>query len=170
MTWVDVVILIIIISLIVHGIITGLIRGIFDIIGIVGGYILAVRYAPLVKIPRFLGILLIFFGVVIVVSITGRIISKLIHYTPLGAIDRLFGGILGFIKGVIISFIFLIIVLILNKGDVINRSELAPVIFKTGITASQILPEQWHRWLESLTEKKDLVNNRKCYASDYIPL
>ncbi|MEO0191064.1 MAG: CvpA family protein [candidate division WOR-3 bacterium] len=150
-------ILIILCFFLMHGIIVGLIRGVFDIIGIIGGYILALKYSSELGISRILGFLLIFVGVVIVVSITGRIISKLIHYTPLGLMDRLFGGLLGFIKGVVVSFVFLIVLLLMNKGAAVDRSEIAPLILKSGVAASQVLPKKWFLWIKRVTEKKELV-------------
>lgn len=157
--------LIIIISgLVVHGIIIGLIRGIFDIVGIILGYILAISYSATIKIPKFLAFLLIFVIVAVVISILGRIISKLIHITPLGLMDRLFGGLLGFLKGLIICFVFLIIILLLQKANkVIYKSEIAPLILTSGLTASRVLPQKWYNWIEELVMKRELVQNYEDY-------
>jgi len=157
MHWVDIVILIIIISLIIHGLITGFVRSIFDLGGIIIGIFLALEYAERLKMTKFLAFLLIFIGTVIVVSIAGRIISKIIHLTPLGVMDRLMGGALGFIKGIFFCFVFLILLFLLNKGSVLKKSEIAPIILKSGISASQLLPEKWYKWIKKITMKKEIV-------------
>lgn len=158
MTWVDIVILIIIVALVTHGMFMGLIRGAFDIAGIIAGYILAINFNDSLGIPRFLAFLVIFLVVVVGVSILGRIISKAMRATPLSVFDRLFGGLLGFIKALIISFVFLLVVLLIQKTDkIIKESEIAPLVVRGGLVMSQILPQNWYQRIESITTKRDMV-------------
>jgi membrane protein required for colicin V production len=158
MTWIDIVIIIIIAGLIMHGIFIGLVRGGFDIAGIIAGYILALNFNDMMKIPRFLAFLVIFIVVVIAVSILGRIISKVLHATPIGIFDRLFGGLLGLIKGFIISFVFLLVLLLIHKSDkAISDSEVAPLILRGGLIMSQVLPERWYEQIERITVERDMV-------------
>ena len=162
MTWIDIVLVIILVGLAIHGMIIGLVRGIFDIIGIIAGYILAVSYSAAIEIPQILAFLLIFIIVIIVVSILGRIISKMIHVTPVGFIDRMLGGILGFLKAFIVCFVFLIILLLLQKSNkVIYKSEIAPQILKSGLTMSRVLPEKWYDWVNKVVTEKELVQNHE---------
>jgi membrane protein required for colicin V production len=174
MTWIDIVISILIAVLIMHGIFIGLIRGTFDIAGIIAGYILAINFNDMLKIPRFLAFLVIFIVVVVGVSILGRIISKVMHATPLGIFDRLFGGLLGLIKGLIISFVFLLIILLIHKSDtVIDRSEIAPLIMRGGVTMSQMLPKRWYERIEAITTKRDMVRDmgeHETFRDHNIPL
>ncbi len=159
MTWIDIVIIIIMLSLTIHGIIIGLIRGIFDILGIILGYILAVQYSGTIEIPQFLAFLLIFIIVVIIISILGRIISKAIHITPFGFIDRVLGGFLGLIKGLVVCFVFLIILLLIGKENkTLYRSEVAPLIIRSGLIMSQLLPQKWYDWIEEVTTERELVH------------
>ena len=109
--------IIIVLGLLIHGIIIGLVRGVFDFVGIILGYLLAINYSETIKIPKFLAFILIFVTVIILVAILGRIISKSIHVTPLGFIDRILGGLLGFLKGFIVCFVFLIIILLFQKAN-----------------------------------------------------
>lgn len=162
MTWIDIVLIIIIVGLVIHGIIIGLVRGIFDIIGIIAGYILAVSYSAAMEIPKILAFILIFVIVVIVISILGRIISKMIHVTPLGFIDRIFGGILGFLKAFIVCFVFLIVLLLLQKSNkVIYKSEIAHQVIKSGLVMSRVLPQKWYDWVEEVVTKRELVQNNE---------
>jgi membrane protein required for colicin V production len=155
MCWVDIVILILIVGLVIQGLISGFIRGIFDLAGIILGIFLALEYAERLRMTRFLAFLLIFIGTVLVVSIAGRIISKLIHLTPLGVFDRLMGGALGLVKAIFFCFVFLLLLFLLNKQSVIKGCEIAPIILKTGISASQMLPEKWYKWIKKLTIQKE---------------
>jgi membrane protein required for colicin V production len=160
MVWVDIVIIIIIISLIVHGIATGLIRGVFDIAGIVFGYIIAVTYSTAVRIPQILAFLLIFIAVIVAFSIVGRIMSKIIHITPLGLIDRVLGGVLGLVKGGIICFVFLLAVMLVKKDTrIISESRFAPQIASSGLKVSRVLPKPLYDWIREVFARKDVVLN-----------
>jgi len=158
MAWVDVVIIAIVISLIIHGIATGLIRGAFDIAGIVCGYIIAVTYSAAVKIPQILAFLLIFVVVIVVFSIAGRIISKIIHFTPLGIIDRVLGGLLGLIKGLIICFVLLVAITYMRKDlRIIRESQFASEIVDIGLRASRFLPGSLYEWVEDVFGRHDVA-------------
>ena len=158
MAWIDVVIIVIVIGLIIHGIATGLIRGAFDIAGIIFGYILAVSYSATVRLPQLLAFLIIFVVVLIAFSITGRFVSKIIHITPLGYVDRILGGLLGFAKGVIICFVLLIVVMLIRKDTrVLSESQIARHIADSGLQASKFLPKPWYEWIEETFARSDVV-------------
>jgi len=150
--------LIIMIGIVIQGIIVGFIRSVFDIAGIILGFILAVNYSEAFGFPRFLSFLLIFILVVIGISLLGRIISKLIHLTPLGCVDKILGAFLGLLKAFIISFAFLTILFLLKRSDaIIYESKIAPFVVRCGLTASQILPRKLHRWIKKVVTKRELV-------------
>jgi membrane protein required for colicin V production len=158
MGWIDILLIIIVLVLALHGMIIGIIRSVCDIIGIVMAYILAVSFSGLLGMPRFVAFLLIFIVIVVAVHILGRIISKAIRSTPLGTIDRLLGGALGLIKGLVICFVFLLILLLLKQPNTaVQRSSIAPWILKCGVGASQVLPSKWSDWIESIVTQRELV-------------
>jgi membrane protein required for colicin V production len=158
MAWVDVVIIVIVVSLIVHGIATGLIRSAFDIAGIICGYVIAVTYSAAVRIPQILAFLLIFVVVVVVFSLAGRILSKIIHITPLGLVDRLLGGALGLIKGVVICFVLLIAVTYMRKDlRIIHESQFASPIVNVGVRASRFLPNSLYEWIEDVFGRREIA-------------
>jgi len=160
MAWIDIVIVVIIISLIIHGIATGLIRGVFDIAGIVFGYIIAVTYSAAVRLPQILAFLLIFIAVVVAFSIVGRVISKIIHITPLGFIDRVLGGVMGLVKGGIICFVFLLAVMLVKKDTrIISDSRFAPQIANSGLKVSRVLPRPLYDWIKEVFFRKEIVLN-----------
>ena len=158
MAWIDVVIIVIVIGLIIHGIATGLIRGAFDIAGIIFGYVLAVSYSATVRLPQLLAFLIIFVVVLIAFSITGRFVSKIIHITPLGYVDRILGGVLGFAKGVIICFVLLIVVMLIRKDTrILAESQIARHVADSGLRASKFLPQPWYEWIEETFARSDVV-------------
>lgn len=164
MAWVDIVLIIVLTILALHGLLIGIIRSVFDIIGILIGYVLAVSFSGSVGIPRFLAFLLIFVLIVVAVHILGRIISKAIRTTPLGTIDRILGGLLGLFKGLVVCFVFLLVLLLLQKSNkAIYKSAIAPEILKGGLIASQVLPDKWYNWIEDVVTKRELVQGYEDY-------
>lgn len=158
MLWIDIVIIVIITGLIIHGLVTGLVRGAFDIAGIIAGYILAVIYSANVELPRLIAFLLIFIVTVVVFSIAGRIVSKIIHITPLGIIDRILGAALGLAKGFIIAFVFLVAIMFVKKDSrVIAGSQFAPLVVTFGVRASHFLPDPVHEWIEGLFSRREIA-------------
>lgn len=158
MMWIDIVILVIVIGLVIHGFATGLVRGAFDIAGIIAGYVLAVTYSAAVELPRVLAFLLIFIVVMIVFSIAGRIVSKIIHVTPLGIIDRAMGAVLGLAKGLIICFVFLLAVMFVKKDSrVLAGSQFAPPIVTFGVNASRFLPRSAREWIEGVFFRREIA-------------
>jgi len=168
MVWIDIVLIIILLILAFHGLIIGIIRSICDIIGILIAYVLAVSFSPMLGMPRFVAFLLIFVIIVIGVHILGRIISKAIRSTPLGTIDRLLGGVLGLIKGLVICFVFLLILFLLKRPNTaVQGSLIAPWIIKGGLSASQVLPDKWSDWIENVVNQRELVQE---YEDHHISL
>jgi membrane protein required for colicin V production len=164
MVWLDIVLIIVLTILALHGLLIGIIRSVFDIIGILIGYVLAVSFSGSVGIPRFLAFLLIFVFIVVAVHILGRIISKAIRTTPLGTIDRVLGGLLGLFKGIVVCFVFLLVLLLLQKSNkAIYKSAIAPEILKGGLIASQVLPDKWYNWIEDVVTKRELVQGYEDY-------
>lgn len=164
MAWVDVVIIVIVVGLIIHGIATGLVRGAFDIAGIIFGYILAVSYSATVRLPQIFAFLIIFVVVLIAFSITGRVVSKIIHITPLGYVDRILGGVLGFVKGVIICFVLLLAVMLIRKDSrILSESQIARQITNRGLEASKFLPKPWYEWIEETFARGDVVLGNENY-------
>ncbi len=167
MCWIDIVILIILMVMVVQGIIVGFVRSIFDLGGIIVGIFLAIEYAEQLNMTKPVAFILIFVVTVIVSSIAGRLISKIIHLTPLGLLDRLMGGGLGFVKGVFICFVFLVVVCLFNKQDALKKCEIAPIILRSGVSASQMLPEKWHKWLKRIIVRKEFVFIERDYLFNF---
>ena len=166
MNWIDIILVIILLILAVHGLMIGIIRSVFDIVGIIIAYVFAVSFSGMLGMPRFIAFLLIFIVIVVGVHILGRIISKVIRKTPLGAIDRVLGGLLGLAKALVICFVFLLVLLLLKRpNSAIQRSTIAPLVLKGGLTASEILPNKWSDWIKNVVTERELVQE---YEDHYI--
>jgi membrane protein required for colicin V production len=156
--WIDIVLLVILIVLVVHGMIMGLIRSLFDIAGLALGYVLALNYCVKIRLPYAIAFLIIFVATVIIVSLLGIILTKLIRHTPLSTINRLLGAGLGFVKAFVIGFVFLLLLLLFHKGgEDLRRSDIAPVVLKYGLTLSRILPNRWYRFIQKTIETQKLI-------------
>jgi membrane protein required for colicin V production len=108
--------------------------------------------------PQIFAFIIIFVVVFLVVSIGGRILSKVIHFTPLGIIDRILGGVLGLIKGLVICFVLLVVVMLIRKDTrVLSESQIAKQIASSGIEASKLLPRSWYEWIEETFKRSDIV-------------
>lgn len=89
---------------------------------------------------------------IIVISIFGRI-SKVIYASSISVFNRLLGGALGLVKGVIFCFILinlLLMMLPIAKGldenqtlqeNLVTESHLAPLVARAGQTMLSFLPE-----------------------------
>ncbi len=135
----DIFILIVLSYSIIRGLFRGLVKEVSSIIGVLGGFYAAYSYYPLVaklltgiiKDQSYLNILsflIIFCGILIVISILGVVIKYLLNVAFLGWIDRICGVGFGLIKGVlIVTVIFIILTTFLSKGTpLIKNSILAP--------------------------------------------
>lgn len=104
---------------VIYSIVRGMVREIFSLLAYIGGYFLAIAFKGNVSsvinqyisnstASEIISFGFIFVGSVIVISLLGKGIQKLIHLAPgLSALDRLFGGILGIAKGVVILIILM---------------------------------------------------------------
>ena len=135
----DVFIIIVLSYSIIRGLFRGLVKEVSSIIGVLGGFYAAYSYYPMVaqllagiimdaSYLNILSFLIIFCGILIVISILGVVIKYLLNVAFLGWIDRSCGVGFGLIKGVlIVTVIFIILTTFLSKGTpLIKKSLLAP--------------------------------------------
>lgn len=148
MHWIDIVLLAIAAGLALHGLITGLTRGLFDIAGLVLGYVVALRCGASLSLPPLLGFMLVFVAVVVGTSLAGRLLAKAIHHSPLGFADRILGACLGLLKAYLLGFVFVLAVGYVARGTgAIEQARYAPWVYRTGMALSRHLPAQWHQWI-----------------------
>lgn len=150
--WFDILIIGFTLLLALKGIVNGLVKELFGLIGIIGGVLLAARYAPqaaelinaniyaitnadLAKFTGFLVVLILFWLLCLFV---GSILSKLIKLSGLGFLDRIGGFIFG---GAKFFCIFAVLVFCVSRIDFLNeklqnltqeKSFILPYLTQTG--------------------------------------
>ncbi len=135
----DILIIVILGYSFVRGLFRGLVKEISSIIGVLGGFYAAYTYYRHlgnllsgvihdVSYLNILSFLIIFCGVLILVSVLGVIIKYLLNIAFLGWVDRIGGVVFGLAKGIlIISVLFISLTAFLPKGAAfIKNSILAP--------------------------------------------
>jgi membrane protein required for colicin V production len=124
----------------------------FGIAGLVFGYLLAAwqyhrfaeHFAPYINSPWFgdiAGFLIIFFAVMILAGIAGRITHWVMKKAGLSFVDRLFGAALGFVRGaLVVSVVLMGMTAFTPTSAWLDDSELAPYFLVTGRAAIWVAP------------------------------
>ena len=126
----------------------------FSLAGLVVGYLLAAWqyhrlaewFAPHVKSPWFgeiAGFLTIFFAVLIVAGLAGRIARWTMKKAGLSAIDRFLGAVLGLLRGVLVVAIVLTAMTAFAPAAAwLARSQFAPYFLVGGRAAIWVAPPE----------------------------
>jgi membrane protein required for colicin V production len=154
MTVADWVIVVIIAVSVIQAAISGFFHEAFGIAGLIVGYLLAAwnyqrlaaRYAPYLK-SMWLGeigaFLAIFLAVLIVAGIAGRITRHIVKEAGLSFVDRLLGGALGLLRGIlIIAVVIMSMAAFTPTSTWLEGSELAPYFLVLGRAAIWVAPPE----------------------------
>ena len=126
----------------------------FKMAGLVFGYLLAAWqyhrladwFAPHLKSPwigEMIAFLIIFFAVLIVAGFAGRIARWVMKKAGLSTIDRVLGGVLGLLRGVLVVAIVLTAVAAFEPAaQWLEPSELAPYFLVGGRAAVWLAPPE----------------------------
>lgn len=143
---------------IVRGIMTGLMQSISGFIGSIAGFYAAYFYYP--KLADFLSkwlepgntlkiisFFIIFTIVLLVITIIGRIMKWLMKIAFLGWVDRLGGGVIGLLKGGILSAVLIIVLttFLPQKDPLLKDSKMVPYISGLSKTMMQLIPEKMNK-------------------------
>src|SRR3984957_13506323 len=112
MTTADWVIVVVVVVSVVQAAISGFFHEAFGIAGLILGYLLAAwnyqrlaaRYAPYLKsmwLGEIAAFLIIFLAVLILAGIAGRITRHIVKEAGLSFVDRILGGALGLLRGIL---------------------------------------------------------------------
>ena len=163
----DILILVILGYSLVRGLFRGLVKEISSIIGVFGGFYAAYTYYKVlggllsgliqdVSYLNILSFLIIFCGVLIVVSVLGVIIKYLLNITFLGWVDRIGGVVFGIAKGIlIIAVLFISLTAFLPKGSAfLKNSVLAPHVSRVSENMAKVVSQEMK--LDFMTKLGDL--------------
>jgi len=154
MTAADWVIVVIIAVSIIQAAISGFFHEAFGIAGLIVGYLLAAwnyqrlaaRYAPYLK-SMWLGeigaFLLIFLAVLVIAGIAGRITRHIVKEAGLSFVDRILGGALGLLRGILlVAVIIMSMAAFTPTSTWLEGSELAPYFLVVGRAAIWVAPSE----------------------------
>jgi membrane protein required for colicin V production len=152
MNWLDLVLLAIILLTAILGIFKGFVKQVIGLVAVVAGLVLASLYyretagifETFIKnglVSDFLGFLLIFVLVLIAGAVLGHLITKAMK-GPLAFANRLFGGIFGFIKAVLICgiLVFALVSFEIAK-PALETSILAPACLGVTRAVVNLIPQ-----------------------------
>jgi membrane protein required for colicin V production len=152
MTAVDWVILAVVLLNVVFAAMHGFFAEAFGMAGLVVGYIVAAWQYPRLAawfmsflkselLAQILGFLIIFFAVLLVFGIAGRVARKLVKEAGLSGFDRFLGSLLGLVKGgLIVTVILMGLTAFTPTSQLLEKSELAPYFLVAGRAAIWVAP------------------------------
>jgi membrane protein required for colicin V production len=149
MNYLDIIFIAFFAYLAIMGLRKGFIKQVFDIIAILVGiylghkyfYILTLYFTSHYNMPvvaaNFLGFLIVFFLVFFLVSFAGVLANKIIGISFLNTYNRLFGLILGLVKGSLLAIIVLMPLYYFNLASTRNslianslKTTIQPIVYK----------------------------------------
>jgi membrane protein required for colicin V production len=165
----DVILILILAYCFIRGIFRGLLKEISSLIGVLGGFYAAYTYyreagvylKRWISDPNYINILsflIIFLFVFLIVSIIGIIIKYILKIVFLGWVDRVFGGIFGILKGILIGSVLLIVFTAFLSGDstTIRNSRISPYISTISDTMIRVTPKELKHAYQA--KKQDIEN------------
>lgn len=168
----DVVFLIIIILSVFFGILKGFVRELFSLAFFVLAVVLSflyyfeagnffLSYIKKRDIANFVGFLVIFVVVLIVGSVVTYFMKKVFVVGPLKSIDRILGGVFGLIRGILVSAIILLGLIVFPVNDnLILKSQFSPYILKTVEVVLNLFPEKIQEKFNIFKFEDGQENNR----------
>jgi membrane protein required for colicin V production len=150
----DWVILVVILISILQAASEGFFHEAFGIAGLVIGYVLAAWqyqsfadwFAPHVQsqwVAQIFAFLLIFIGVMLLAGIAGRVTRWVMRLAGLSFFDRLLGGVLGLLRGVLVIAIVLVsMTAFAPSSGWLENSQFAPYFLVVGRAAIWVAPSE----------------------------
>lgn len=126
----------------------------FSMAGLIAGYVIAAwRYQSVARrltlflksqlFAEILAFLIIFFAILLLFSITGRVLRRLMKAAGLSGFDRFLGALLGTIKGVfVVAVVLMGMTAFTPTSQLLARSELAPYFLVVGRAAIWVAPSE----------------------------
>jgi membrane protein required for colicin V production len=153
-TTADWIIVIVIAVSVLQAAISGFFHEAFGIAGLILGYLLAAwnyerlaaRYAPYLKsmwLGEIAAFLVIFLAVVLVAGLAGRIVRHIVKEVGLSFVDRILGGALGLLRGILMVAVVLMSMAAFTPTSTwLEGSQLAPYFLVVGRAAIWVAPSE----------------------------
>jgi membrane protein required for colicin V production len=153
MNWLDILILIGLAASVIGGFATGIVRGMVNLLGLLLGIFLAGQYYETAggwfgfinntDIANAVGFIVIMAVVIIVASIIGTILHKVVSAITLGWLDHLLGGGIGLLMGVVSWGAMLAIWVKFFSADAVSSSWLAKLLLDKFPLVLSLLPSSF---------------------------
>jgi membrane protein required for colicin V production len=131
----------------------GLIRSLSSLIAIIGGLVLAKKFS--VQVTHFLsviqvadvrgvlGFILVFFFFFIVIKVTLHLLQKVINTSVIASVDKIFGGLMGLIKGLLIVLMVIAVLQVVmpRNSAILVNSRIVPYSAKATGLIKNFVPE-----------------------------
>ncbi len=154
--WLDIVILLSMALIIIRGFWVGFSRAVSALLGVILGFwfagnyyiLVAHRLSPWIKTEPWQNIAafaLLFLLVYLVLMVVGILVQGFFRVLRLGWIDRLLGGVVGLVKGVILAavLIFLLTVFLPPGSKILRESFLYPALGKAAQSIGILVPKSF---------------------------
>ncbi len=153
-TYLDIVFVLIILTSTGFALFKGLAREIISLVSLVGGLILAAFFYRTVgrwildlarteAVANLTAFIAIFVGCLVIGAVASFIVNRLIKKASLEWVDRLMGGIFGFLRGWAVSSILaLALIAFPARQEILARSVFAPFLFAGARAAVLVVPQE----------------------------
>jgi membrane protein required for colicin V production len=150
----DWIIVIVIAVSVLQAAVSGFFHEAFGIAGLILGYLLAAwnyerlaaRYAPYLKsmwLGEIAAFLVIFLAVVLVAGLAGRIVRHIVKEVGLSFVDRILGGALGLLRGILmVAVVLMSMAAFTPTSRWLEGSQLAPYFLVVGRAAIWVAPSE----------------------------
>ncbi|MCK4353573.1 CvpA family protein [candidate division WOR-3 bacterium] len=165
--WLDIIAIIIIIGCVIHSFIKGAIREVFSLGGLIVGIYVGSKFYKLfaeilpisnVKIANVVSFIVLFIITALIINFIGFILRKTLHILRIGFIDKLIGGVLGFIGGtLIVGLICLFLSLFPAGKSAVRHSKIAPIVFKELSWIKGLFPKDIQKKLKWKTKRQTVI-------------
>jgi membrane protein required for colicin V production len=152
----------------------GITREIISLIALIGGFVLAAFYYPVTahwfidfsrneSVADLIGFMIIFLGSILVGAVAAFLVNKFIKMAALEWVDRLLGGVYGFLRGwAIASIIILALIAFPFRENLLARSYLAPYLLAGARVAAYMVPKDMkNRFNEEYKKVLQLWNQNR---------
>ncbi len=163
----DIIIIAAVIFFLIRGIFRGIVREIGSLAGVVLGIWLANAYHPTLAVllkafippGKYLPLIafaVIFLVVLVLCNLLGWFFKKLFQKIFLGWVDRILGACLALLKGIVLSYLIIVLVTFLVPRDssLIKQSRLTPVIISAYQAMVELIPKGSHEKLKKSFEEQ----------------
>ncbi|RJQ44407.1 MAG: CvpA family protein [Nitrospiraceae bacterium] len=151
MNTLDICIIITICTAFILGLWKGLIRQVFSLGGVIIGYIFAKKYyeglsnvIPVAgqDLKKIVSFTVIFIFILIIASLAGWMLGRLLKKSDLDWMNRVTGGVLGFVKGglIVIAVTVVLVTFLPSDSRLLKESKTLPYVIRSAEVLSTVIP------------------------------